>query len=566
MSNHENFYMSDNQFDNNRYPLPSGETQIEGGSQMVIRDLSGNYYERVNLTIQPGSTTVIIGDNVKARKELISDLAHPRENSSQSIFLPKNTKVEFVSPSITEIADGEITIKDFFYSARGIAQIEEKLSSLWGEATDPKKLAEAGELQVQFEEAGGWNAENEIQQILEGLRLAQNPSDVIGLHTRLKDMSSGQISKAIIGKALFSRAGIIIMDDPSAHLDVNSKRWLSSYIRSSQQATIIATSDMNFASEIGDRVVEILDNKLVLNIGTNVNNYGSERERLLNFWEEEATRKKQTIEDLRVHIRDFLAPAARRTDNMAQVLRANVTKLERMESEFEIMPGKVLIDGRKKKHTIRRFHEAERSGEVVYTLNNVNIMYEVPGENDSSIISIPNLMIHRKDRLAVVGPNGSGKSTLLKVLSGNTENLVIEGDVKKGPSVKSGYYSPYTELPNAEIPLRQTLEQYTREPMNILSYWGFDRSEHYNTRPSDLTYNDEIARAQFALIMAMKPNVILLDEPTSYLSPSYQEKLLQAIKDYEGTVLLASHDPKFLSQANLKGKVSMPGSIRQDTF
>ncbi len=542
--------------------------RIDGGSQMVVRDLSGEYYRDLNLTILPGSNTVIIGDNTRARQELMEDLAHGADSvGRRNIQVPNGTKIEFVTPSVTDVEEPDMTLKDYFFASRGIAGVEERLTELWQDATNPDSLKEAGELQYSFEEASGWDAEREIQQLIEGLRLASNVHDKIDLNTRLRDMSSGQISKAIIGKALFSRAGIIIMDDPSVHLDVHSKHWLIDYVKNSSQATIFATTDMDFATEIGDRVIEILDSKLVLNIGTDVENYYKERQRLLTSWTDEAERKKQEIEDLRIHIRDFLAPAAKKTDNMAQVLRANVSKLGRMEAEYDEMPGKILIESRIHKQKQRVFQEGERSSQDLFQIDDLDIMYENPAEEgETTIVNIPKLSIHKGDKLAVVGSNGSGKSTLLRVLAGHREGMIIEGSLRTGPSTNLGYYSPYTEIARQDTPLRLMLAETSPDPMGILAYWGFDKSEHYDTTPSQLHYRDEIARAQFALLMARRPNVLILDEPTSYLTPSYQEKLLEAVRAYNGTLLVVSHDPNFLANLDLTGKINMPSAERFENY
>lgn len=542
----------------------NGNLLASGGNHLVVRGLSGEHYRDLDLTIQPGSNTVIIGDNVEARQELIYDLTRARELEGQNVQLPKDARIEFVPPDFTGY-DPDVSLKNFFLESRGIAGAEEKLTELWDRAAeDPKAMDEAGRLQERFEEAGGWHVDREIEFLLDGLRVASSAHDKITLDTKLGDMSSGQISKAIIGRSLFSKAGIIIMDDPSVHLDVASKSWLAEYIRTSDQATIIATSDMDFATEIGDRVVEILDSKLTLNIRTDVGNYYEERDKLINHWSEEAQRKKQAIEDLKIHIRDFLRPAARKTDNMAQVLRANETKLERMIADYDKMPGKILLESGKRQPKQRSFVEGSRSGNDVFHMSDVSILYETEElGSDATVIEIPKLDIHRKDRLAVIGSNGSGKSTLLRFLASETEGMLVEGDNKTGASVNVGYYSPYTELDDAETPLRLLLGKYAKDPMGILNYWGFNKSEHYDTTPSHLLYRDEKARAQFALLMAKQPNVLLLDEPTSYLTPTYQERLLDAIKDYDGTLLVVSHDPHFLAKAKLKGRVVMPGATRE---
>ena len=100
--------------------------------------------------------------------------------------------------------------------------------------------------------------------------------------------------------------------------------------------------------------------------------------------------------------------------------------------------------------------------------------------------------------------------------------------------------------------------------MGTLAYWGFNKSMDYDTKPANVTEKDAQARAQLALLMAQKPNVLLLDEPTSYLTPSYQEKLVESLKEYDGTLLVISHDPTFLARLNLDGRIVMPGAKRQD--
>lgn len=563
----EYFVAADNSNINNKNRAPK-TNESSSANQMIVEGLSGDHYKDLTLAIQPGTNTIIIGDNIKARKELIQDLANPE---SQGIRLPKDARVEYVTPSLTDIPNKDITLKDFFFEARNIAGIEEEMTQLWEKASeDPEALEQAGRLQTRFEQAGGWEAESEIIQLLEGLSVAGHKHDTIDLDTKLEHMSSGQISKAIIAKALFSRAGIIVMDDPSVHLDVHSKQWLAEYIKHSQQATIIATSDMEFATNIGDRVVEILDSTLTLNIGTNLANYEVERKKIIDNWLDEASRKKDEIDELTIKIRDFYAPAAKKSDDMAQVKRAQESKLQRMRDEYDGMPGKILLESRQGKQTAPRIFElANRPGKDVFSCEDVSLLYiNDDPSRESTVIEIPKLNIYSGDRLAIVGNNGSGKSTLMRYIAQQDNELVTEGESKTGLSIEPGYYSVYTSLPDEDMPLRLILGRYVRDPMAILSYWGFDRTEYYDTTPADLTQNDEKARAQFALLMAKKPNLLLLDEPTSYLTPTYQEKLLDAIRGYDekGTLLVVSHDPVFLSKLELKGRITMPGARREDAI
>lgn len=547
--------------------IKSLERRVTGRNSLVINNLSGQHYENLCLSIQPGTTTVVIGDNVLARRELISDIAHIQGDSSADINLPKDARIEYITPSLTDEINPELTLRDFFLSARGISGVEQQLDELWQLAAegDEAAIKSAGELQDAFQNADGWNAERDISQIIQGLRLASSDHDIITLDTKLEDMSSGQISKAIIGRSLYSQANIVVMDDPSVHLDVRSKQWLTDYISQSDTSMIIATSDMSFAEATADRVVEILDSKLTLNIGTGLTNYQEERQKLIDNWTDEATRKKEDIQELKVKIRDFFGPAAKRTDDMAQVLRAQRSKLERMQAEYDAMPGKILIERTPHREVARSFTARHRSGTNVFSLQQVEMLYvNDSSDNEGTVIEAPDLQVYRGDRLAIIGNNGSGKSTLMKMLAEQTEEMLVEGEAKKGSSVEMGYFSPYTSLPDEDQPLRQILERSDPNAMGTLAFWGFNKRASYDIKPRDLTDKDSQARAQLALLMARQPNVLLLDEPTSYLTPSYQEKLVESLIDYDGTLLVISHDPHFLVQLGLTGRIVMPSAQRQN--
>lgn len=541
----------------------SGPESITGGDTLVIEGMRGEHYDELSLSIHPGSTTVVIGDYYQARTEIIHDIADAaRSGDNKNVSMPRGTTIEYVTPAIIEVDDPTMTLRDYFLQARSIAGYEQAMAELWATG-DPSDIDEAGRMQQKFEDAGGWTADNDIEQIIAGLRIRSNDHDTVDLDTPVGEMSSGQVSKAIIGRALYSQAGVIIMDDPSVHLDVHSKDWLAGYVADSKKAMIVSTSDMRFAEDVGTRVVEVLDTGLVLNIGAGVETYSAERKRLIDGWIEEAERLKEDIDKKRVHIRDFLGPAAEKTDNMAQVLRREKTNLARMEEEYEAMPGRKLIDARNKRVKQRTFAAGRRSGDIVETVENLVIMYDNE-EGETTTIEVPHLDVRRGDKLAIVGPNGSGKSTLLKAIAGRTDDMMIDGMAKQGASVTMEMYSPYTTLPNANYPLRVLLGESASDPMGILQYWGFDKQDHYDATPEDLVHLDEIARAQFALIMARRPNLLILDEPTSYLTPKYQQRLADAVRSYDGTLLVVSHDPYFLQELDLTGVVNMPGAGRTD--
>jgi ATP-binding cassette subfamily F protein 3 len=236
-----------------------------------------------------------------------------------------------------------------------------------------------------------------------------------------------------------------------------------------------------------------------------------------------------------------------------------------MKAEYEQMPGKVILDSEQKQKTNRRFEVKDRSGNDVISIKNLQAIYET-SDNDGSVIDIPSLDIRRQEKVALIGKNGSGKSTLMKILAGDDSDMVVDGECKMGASIDIGYYSPTTAIPAREDEtIVGATTQLDAHPSGILRYWGFNDGDSYKTTVSELKEDDEKTRMQLALIMAKKPNLLLLDEPTSYLTPSYQEKLVDALKDYEGTMLIISHNPDFLAKLGLTGRIVMPEG-KKETF
>jgi ATP-binding cassette subfamily F protein 3 len=544
------------------------EFEDVAGAQLVATGISGELFDETNISIGPDSITVIIGDNVRARDELATVLAGITPPHTGSINRPADSRTEYVVPSLPQAVSPNQSIKDFFLDGRGILGIEDEISRLYEASIEnPSALTRAGELQHFFEAHGGWTTDSDMTEVMSGLNIAANDHDTITPDTHIGELSSGQISKVIIGRALFSKAGVIVMNDPSVHLDVRSKQWLESYVKNSRQAIIVTTSDMEFAENIANKVVEVLNTGSVLQCAMSVPAFLKERDTIINNWVEESQRLHEDIEAQRIHIRDFLAPAARQTDNMAQVKRAAVTKLERMERGLDRMPGWKIMQQRRHANP-RQFEVRNPSGVKVIDIPKLTVGYQVDDRPDMSVLEMHDLTIHKGDRVALIGRNGSGKSTLLKAIAQPDGNMVMDGTIDLGPSITHGYYSPYTTLPEgtADVPLRELIARAdTRVDVSgIMDFWGFDRSTHYDTRVGELVHADERARAQLALIMARKPNLIMLDEPTSYLTPAFRERLIEALRGYDGTLLTVSHDPNFLQALGLNGILNMQeGKLKQ---
>ncbi|MBI2009265.1 ABC-F family ATP-binding cassette domain-containing protein [Candidatus Saccharibacteria bacterium] len=529
------------------------------GTQLVATEIEGDYFRPVTINIDKSSVVAIIGDNVRAREEVTDILAGRISPRSGVIQRSSNSKIEYVEPSLPEAVDPTMTIRDYFYEGRGLLDIAEELHRLYElMAVSPSIIDKVGKLQEQYEFLGGWSAENEVNEIISGLNVAANPHDEVTKDTLISELSSGQTSKIIVGRALFSKAGIIIMNEPSVHLDVKSRQWLATYLQGSRQAVVIATSDMSFTESVANKVIEITETGLVVQCSTGLNTFLEERAKIINHWVEEAEQKREEVENWALHVKQ-LQPMARKSADMAQVYRAAQTRLERMQQELSSFPGLEIINSRKRQLKLS-FESATGGSLKVLEIPKLDIAYESGDDQGTNVVDLQNLLIQKGDRLAIVGRNGSGKSTLLKVVAGLRKDMVVEGEVKFGPSIKFGYYSPYTELANEDMTLRDHIRSQAASVGvgKIMDYWGFGGNEYYSTKVDEIRYKDEQARAQLAVIMAKKPNLIILDEPTSYLTPVYREKLAYSLKTYKGTLMVVSHDPEFLQELGINSVLKMP--------
>ena len=539
------------------------------GTHIVGRKISGRFFDSVDLSIEPNSTVVIIGDNARGRDELLQVIAGILPPKGGNIHRNETTRLEYVTPTFSgqEIENIEHkTIRELFYEARGIKGMEDQIGTLYQLGiNDPKALDAAGKLQITFEALGGYEASTEIEQILDGLNVRGSEHDDITSDTNVTSLSSGQISKIIIGKALFSRAGVIAMDDPSVHLDVRSKKWLENYINTSKQTIVVSTSDIEFAKNIATKVAEVTSIGPVIQCTADFATFIHQRDRILAQWEDEANLKLKEIQEKRAHVKEFLGPLAVRSSSLGQTKKTTETLIARMESEYGTMPGKKMTE---QKSTIKDCYfeaEAQSSKEVV-VIDAVKIFYESQGKDTTlEVVDLSDITILRGDKLAIIGRNGSGKSTLLKALGGLDSDMAVEGSIDIATNATKAYYSPYTALPTGKtVTIPNALEAAAGGNASIgkiMEYWGFKRSDYFNTPVDALRHNDEKARLQMALIMASKSNLIILDEPTSYLTPLYRERLIKALNGYKGTLLIVSHDPDFLQELSLNGTLSMPEGI-----
>jgi ATPase subunit of ABC transporter with duplicated ATPase domains len=549
------------------------------GNQVAdIKDISFSSPDRmlftdVNLTINRGENIVVIGKSGVGKTTLVKILLGNIPPDTGTVTIASGVKISYVpqDPDDLEI-DDNITVKDLYYNARGLTTISKRkaqLEDMMTDQTDSNELnsilEEYDKVSEQFDRMGGYSADAEIDLLLAGLKLDKKTTGHITQETRLNQVSSGQKTRLLIGQALFANADLLIMDDPTSHLDVSSVEWLGRYLKKSKQASFIATNNVTFIEACANKVVEITDFGRILTFEGGYNSYIEKRDRLLEAERTEAESVKNEHDRLQATYQDFKSRQVfRRSANMAQVGRALQSRMVRLDDRYKNLPGskQVEIDQRIKPLV---FKCGTRSGNDVLLIQGVTKNYE-----DFTALDLKNLTLplRRGQCLIISGENGSGKSTLMKMIISAIEGGSFNpdaGNINIGTGIKLGYYSP----DNAQVSKsgnildevrKATLKGNEGEAVSALIYWGIPKNT-LRTKQLEQLSPGEKKQVALAKLMVQQPNLLLLDEPTDYLRPEIIERLVSALKGYDGTLIIVSHNQDFAKQLTFDYELKLPEGI-----
>lgn len=424
-----------------------------------------------------------------------------------------------------------------------IQVLEKQLENM---ATEPvtdeemqRILEEYGEAQSKFEAMGGYDMESRAAEILTGLGIG--PEDY---HRPTESFSGGWKMRIALSKILALKPDVLLMDEPTNHLDIESIIWLEEWLANYEGALLMTSHDRDFMNRLVSKIVEVAHGTITT-YGGNYDFY--ERERALRREQLIAAAKRQ--EDMLAKENEFIARFAARASHAAQV-QSRVKKLEKID----------IIEVPETEKAIRfEWPSPARGGEEVVKIENLEKIYRNGGENGQpekikKVFSGANALVKRMDRVALVGVNGAGKSTLLKIIAGEAQPT--EGKVSIGPSIQLAYFSQNSMdvlSPNMTI----IEEVHSRIPDANLGYirsllGAFKFSGEEGDKKISVLSGGEKSRVVLATLLAQNPNFLVLDEPTNHLDISSREVLLEAVKNFPGTVLIVSHDRFFLREITTK--------------
>jgi ATPase subunit of ABC transporter with duplicated ATPase domains len=496
--------------------------------------------------LQKGEKAGLVGPNGAGKTTLFRMITGQELPDEGQVSTDRGITIGYFSQDVGEMS-GRSAVAEVMDGAGPVAAVASELKVLEAAMADPDRadqmeeiIAQYGEVQHRFEELDGYALEGRAREVLAGLSFSQEM-----MEGDVGALSGGWKMRVALARILLMRPDVMLLDEPSNHLDLESLIWLEQFLRGYDGALLMTSHDREFMNRIINKIVEIDGGSLTTYSG-NYEFY--ETQRALSEKQQQAQFERQQAM-LAKEIK-FIERFKARASHAAQV-QSRVKKLEKIER----------VEPPRRRQTVAfDFPPAPRSGEDVVSLRGVQKAY-----GNRVIYDSLDFMIRRRERWCVMGVNGAGKSTLLKLVAGSTEP--DDGLVALGGSVKMGYFAQHAmDLLDGERTVFQSLEdafpQAGQGSLRALAgCFGFS-GDDIEKRCRVLS-GGEKARLVMAIMLFDPPNFLVLDEPTNHLDMATKEMLITALAQYEGTMLFVSHDRHFLAALSNRVLELTPEGIHQ---
>ncbi|TIW79550.1 MAG: ABC-F family ATP-binding cassette domain-containing protein [Mesorhizobium sp.] len=494
----------------------------QNGRQIVFIEASA--------ALQKGEKVGLVGPNGAGKTTLFRMIIGEEQPDEGQVSVDRGVTIGYFSQDVGDMG-GMSAVAEVMEGAGPVSAVAAEMRELEHAMGDPERADEMdaiieryGELQHRFEELDGYALDGRAREVLDGLGFSQEMMD-----GDVSKLSGGWKMRVALARILLMRPDVMLLDEPSNHLDLVSLIWLEKFLKDYDGALLMTSHDREFMNHIVNKIIEI-DAGALTSYPGNYEFYQEQRALADKQLQAQFERQQAMLAKEIAFIERFKA----RASHAAQV-QSRVKKLDKIDR----------VEPPKRRQTVAfEFQPAPRCGEDVATLKGIHKSY-----GSRSIYSGLDFQIRRRERWCVMGVNGAGKSTLLKLVAGASEP--DEGSVARGPSVKMGYFAQHAmELLDGERTVFQTLEdnfpQAGQAPLRALAgCFGFSGDEI--EKKCRVLSGGEKARLVMALMLFDPPNLLVLDEPTNHLDITTKQMLIEALSQYEGTMLFVSHDRHFLA-------------------
>ena len=504
--------------------------------QLTISFQGEDLFENISFRLQSGNRVGLIGKNGAGKSTLLKIISGELEyNSGQISFEKKDLKIGFLKQDI-DFVYGRTILEETYEAFSEIKVLENKLDVINKELVERSDYESEGynnlmidlnDVQQQYEILGGYNYQGDTEKILVGLGFQRSDFN------KLTDTFSGGWRMRIeLAKLLLQQNDILLLDEPTNHLDIESIMWLEQFLKNYSGAVVVVSHDKMFLDNITNRTIEIVLGQIydMPKPYTKYLTLRAEQKALQLAAQKNQQKQIQQTEKL---IEKFRAKASKAT--MAQSLIKKLDKIDRIR-----------VDQDDNSVMSVRFPISVVPGKVVIEAINVSKAY-----GDLEVLNCINLIVERGQKVAFVGQNGQGKSTLAKIL---VNELSSEGQVNLGHNVQVGYFAQNqadyldgkkTVIDTMIDAANETNRSKVRDILGAFLFRG-DAVDKYVSVLS----GGERNRLALAKLLLQPLNVLVMDEPTNHLDIQSKNVLKSALDNFEGTLILVSHDREFLQGLN----------------
>ncbi|MCO6387018.1 ABC-F family ATP-binding cassette domain-containing protein [Aliihoeflea sp. 40Bstr573] len=494
----------------------------QNGKQIVFIEASA--------ALQKGERIGLVGPNGAGKTTLFRMITGEEQPDEGQVAIDRGVTIGYFSQDVGDMA-GKSAVSEVIDGVGPVSALAAEMAELEAAMGDPDRADEMdeiitryGDVQGRFDELDGYALDGRAREVLAGLGFSQEMMD-----GDVGKLSGGWKMRVALAKILLMRPDVMLLDEPSNHLDLESLIWLEAFLQGFDGALLMTSHDREFMNRIVNKIVEIDAGSLTSYSGDYA--FYQEQRALADAQQQAQFERQQAMLAKEIA---FIERFKARASHAAQV-QSRVKKLDKIDK----------VEPPKRRQTVRfEFQPAPRSGEDVATLKNVSKSY-----GSRTIYDGLDFQVRRRERWCVMGINGAGKSTLLKLVTGTADP--DDGSVSRGPSVKMGYFAQHAmEVLEGERTVLQSLEdsfpQAGQAPLRALAgCFGFSGDEI--EKKCRVLSGGEKARLVMAKMLFDPPNFLVLDEPTNHLDIATKEMLIAALQQYEGTMLFVSHDRHFLA-------------------
>jgi ATPase subunit of ABC transporter with duplicated ATPase domains len=479
--------------------------------------------------LNPGEKVGLVGPNGGGKTTLFRMIVGEESPDDGAVTVPKQLTIGYFRQDVEEMS-GRSVLDEAIAGSGRVGDLHHELEALQQAMGDPSQsgdmdriLARFGEVQEEYDHLNGYALESQAREVLQGLGFDDERID-----GDVGQLSGGWKMRVAMARVLLGRPDVLLMDEPTNHLDIESIVWLEDFIKSLPGALLMTSHDREFMNRVVTRIAEIDEGEITVYSG-NYDFYSRERQIRETNREAAYARQQAMLAKEQRFIERFSAHAAK-----AAQVQSRVKALDKIEK----------LEPPKKRRVVKfDFRQPARSGDQVLDIENVKKAYGRRVVYDGL-----NLKIRRGERWCVMGKNGAGKSTLLKMVSGAL--TPDSGTVRLGASLTMGYFAQQAlDLLNPDLTIEQQLQRdFPDESIGSLrSLAGaFQFSGEDIDKKIRALSGGEKTRFVMARMLLNPPNFLVLDEPTNHLDVATKEMLIEALKDFDGTMLFVSHDRTFL--------------------